>query len=284
LLSGCFFAFLAIAFDTSFYRPEIDTYLGVLRNPVITPLNNFVYNFASKNLANHGLHPFYQHVVANLPQLLGPAYPLLFFSYRRSFRLYSAVSAVLVLSLFPHQEARFLTPAIPLFLSSVRLPSRFGRAWIASWIIFNVILGMLMGTYHQGGVVPMQIHIATQRDIKHAFWWKTYSPPIWLLDGKNIQTSDMMGMLPPDVDAILKTAVSCGEADQGIVLVAPASATYLDKLINSTRRGLFLKERWHYSKHIGLDYLDFENEGVLGTIGRVLWRRGLVLWDIGRNC
>jgi phosphatidylinositol glycan class Z len=284
VLSSCFFALLAIALDTSFYRPEIDTILGAIGNPVITPLNNFVYNSATSNLSKHGIHPLYQHVVANLPQLLGPAYPLLFCCYRQSFRLYSAVSAILVLSLFPHQEARFLTPAIPLLLSSVRLPNRFGRTWIASWVVFNVIMGLLMGTYHQGGVVPAQIHISTQPDITHAFWWKTYSPPIWLLDGKKIQTSDLMGMPFQDVDAVLKTAVACGPADQGIVLAAPASAAALDGLVNGTKRGIFLRERWRYSRHVSLDDMDFEDEGVLGTLGRVFGRRGLLLWDVGRNC
>lgn len=284
VLSGCFFALVAIAVDTSYYRPEIDTFLGAIRNPVITPLNNFVYNSATENLSKHGIHPLYQHVLANLPQLLGPAYPLLFFCYRRSFRLYSAVSAIVVLSLFPHQEARFLTPAIPLLLSSVRLPNRLGRTWIASWVVFNVIMGLLMGRYHQGGVVPAQIHISTQPDITHAFWWKTYSPPIWLLDGKKIETADMMGMPFQDVDAVLKTAVACGPASQGIVLAAPASATALDKLVNGTKRGIFLKERWRYSRHVSLDDMDFEDEGVLGTLGRVFGRRGLVLWDVGRNC
>jgi phosphatidylinositol glycan class Z len=270
--------------DTSFYRPDIDTILAAIRNPVITPLNNFVYNSATENLSKHGIHPLYQHVVANLPQLLGPAYPLLFFYYRRSFRLYSAVSAIVVLSLFPHQEARFLTPAIPLLLSSVRLPNRFGREWIASWVVFNVVMGLLMGTYHQGGVVPAQIHISTQRDITHAFWWKTYSPPIWLLDGSKVQTFDLMGQPFLDVDAVLKTAVACGPADQGIVLAAPASAVALDGLVNGTKRGIFLRERWRYSRHVSLDDMDFEDDGVLGTLGRVFGRRGLVLWNVGRNC
>src|ERR1700753_2778711 len=122
LFSGIFFTFVVITFDTSFYRPEISTYLEVIRHPVITPLNSFLYNTAPENLATHGLHPFYQHAVANLPQLLGPAILLLLFCWRRSFRLYSALSAVFVLSLFPHQEARSLIPAVPLILSSVRLP------------------------------------------------------------------------------------------------------------------------------------------------------------------
>ena len=39
---------------------------------VITPLNNLIYNSKVENLSNHGLHPYYTHLLVNLPQILGP--------------------------------------------------------------------------------------------------------------------------------------------------------------------------------------------------------------------
>jgi phosphatidylinositol glycan class Z len=283
---------MAITFDTSFYRPDITTYLGVFRNPVITPLNNLMYNVATENLANHGLHPYYQHVVANLPLLLGPAYPLLLVFYRHSVRLYAAICALLVLSAFPHQEARFLLPAIPLVLSSVRLPTKYARAWISVWVCFNLVMGLLMGTYHQGGVVPAQIHIASNTtDINRVFWWKTYSPPIWLLDGRieDIKTTDFMGL---DAEKMVKdvlSSVACsrfsGKSTEGVVLVAPASATYLDRFTEAgSTESLILEERWRYSKHLNLDDLDIGEDGLFRTLYRVVGRRGLVLWNVKRRC
>lgn len=296
VLFGALTAFIAVYIDTEFYTPTARSIKELISNPVITPLNSFLYNSSRNNLAAHGLHPLYQHIVANLPQLLGPAYPLVFISsLRKSTPFVSAISGVLVLSIFPHQEARFLIPAIPLILSSVRLPKQFQRPWLAAWIIFNVIFGALMGVYHQGGVVPMQNHIEGMKNVSHVFWWKTYPPPIWLLDGKNeyMETKDLMGM-PGDkvMQEVLDSLPSCYSlASLGLhtngstYLVAPASATYLDGLLDSTKRkDIILEEIWRYQKHLNLDDLDFTEDGVLPTLNRAIGRRGLVLWQAKRQC
>ncbi|KAJ5501769.1 CAZyme family GT22 [Penicillium expansum] len=73
LLFGLLFSFIAVYADTAFYRPTASL-LSTLRNPIITPLNNLLYNTDTANLAQHGLHPHHQHFTANLLQLLGPAY------------------------------------------------------------------------------------------------------------------------------------------------------------------------------------------------------------------
>lgn len=287
---GVLFTGAAISIDTAFYKPEINTLRGVFRDPVITPLNNFIYNYAPENLAKHGVHPFYHHFVANLPLLLGPAYPLVLLSYRRSVRLYSAICGLVVLSLFPHQEARFLIPAVPLILSSIRLPAKIAKQWIATWAIFNVFFGILMGTYHQGGVVPTQIHLASNSsDINHVLWWKTYSPPIWLLNGRDedVRTTDLMGMDPEEVRTRLLETVVCSwkRPTPGIALVAPASAIYLDRFSKGNHsESLILQERWRTTHHLNLDDLDFGDDGVWNTLSRVVGRRGLVVWDVTRKC
>lgn len=291
---------IAIALDTAFYSPDAVTWSDLYHRPVITPLNNFLYNSDTANLANHGLHPWYQHLVANLPMLLGPATLLLFLRPHLSLRLYSAFSGLFVLSLFGHQEARFLLPTVPLFLSSVQLPRNrtMLKIWTAAWIIFNVIFGLLMGSYHQGGIVPGQVFLSTQPDATNAVWWKTYTPPIWLLNGKNkvLQTRDVMGMKGETLLEHLTELATCDTpADRrnqeylkeknGTYLIAPASATWLDPYLpNKGLDGLRFREVWRHTKHLNLDDLDFGEDGVWNTLTRVVGRRGLVAWRVTKSC
>ena len=106
--SGLATLFIAIIIDTEFYSTSSVTWSTLLKAPIITPLNNLKYNIQSSNLALHGMHPRYQHVTANLPMLLGPAFALLFYRPQWTIRIYSAISGLAVLSIFQHQEARFL--------------------------------------------------------------------------------------------------------------------------------------------------------------------------------
>lgn len=291
---------MAITLDTAFYASEPITWTRIVTAPVITPLNNFYYNSLTHNLAQHGLHPWYQHVAANLPQLLGPAAVLLFTQPHLSIRLYSAVSGLAVLSAFKHQEARFLLPTVPLILSSVELPKNktLLRIWTASWIMFNLFLGVLMGTYHQGGIVPGQVFMSNQPDATNAIWWKTYTPPTWLLNGKNevLHTRDVMGLKGETLLQQLTELATCDTpADRrnreylkeknGTYLIAPASATWLDSYVsNKGVQGLRFREVWSYRKHLNLDDMDFGDDGVWNTLSRVVGRRGLIAWRVTKSC
>ncbi|KAF2999390.1 alpha 1,2 mannosyltransferase [Curvularia kusanoi] len=298
--AALFTAFVAICVDTASYTPGDVNFSTVFTQPVITPLNNFLYNSDSTNLAQHGIHPRYQHFLVNLPQLLGPAFPLIFFLRRRHINtsLVSALSGIALLSIFPHQEARFLLPAVPLILSSIRLPysPTLRKTWTTAWILFNLALGLLMGVYHQGGIVPVQTHIATSNThITHAFWWKTYSPPTWLLNGKNeeLTTVDLMGMPAPqmlaNVTAVLppcRTRKPPKIEDRGdVYLVAPRSAYALKPFQDPANRDeIELEEVWSYRQHLNLDDMDFGDDGVWPTLRRVVGDRGLVVWRVTRNC
>lgn len=206
-----FWTLFAIAIDTAYYSGPAATksfralYEHVRNAPVITPLNNLLYNSQTDNLAQHGLHPHYQHLFVNLPQLLGPALMVLVISaYPFNFRvlktmlsnsrLASAASGTLLLSIIPHQEPRFLLPTVPLLLSCIRVPTTkiWNRVFWISWGIFNVLLAVIMGIYHQGGVVPAQLAIPSlivesinstfsEAHNIEVFWWKTYPPPNFLL-------------------------------------------------------------------------------------------------------
>lgn len=298
--SGLLTTIIAISVDTSFYTPHSITWSDLYRHPVITPWNNIQYNSSSSNLAQHGLHPWYQHLLVNLPLLIGPAIVLLFRRPHLSPRLYSAISGVAVLSIFQHQEARFLLPAIPLLLSSIRLPKKptHLNAWIAVWVCFNAILALLMGVYHQGGIVPTQVFMSKQPDATRAIWWKTYMPPIWLLNGKNavLQTTDVAGMAGDELLESLQTIATCDTpADRrnreylkernGTYLIAPLSTTWLDPYLdNKGLDGLRFREVWRYSKHLNLDDLDWAEDGFWPTIKRVIGRRGLAAWRVTKSC
>ncbi|XMA12304.1 hypothetical protein WAI453_005095 [Rhynchosporium graminicola] len=298
IISALLTAFIAIYVDTQFYSEHSVTWSYLFSNPVITPLNNYKYNLQPSNLAAHGLHPWYQHAFFNLPQLLGPAAPLLILGMHQSLRLYSAIAGVAVLSFFQHQEARFLLPAIPLILSSVQLPKNKIplRIWAGTWILFNAFFGILMGVYHQGGIVPTQVFLSKQPDATQAIWWKTYSPPVWLLNGKNevLTTHDKMGMKGPLMLRELAALATChkysGNATayldekEGTYLIAPLSATFLDTYTSNQELSLQFQEVWRYEQHLNLDDLDFGDDGVWNTLRRVIGRRGLGAWRVTKKC
>ncbi|KAI0166580.1 GPI mannosyltransferase 4 [Xylariaceae sp. FL1272] len=291
---------LAISLDTSFYTPHSISWSDLYRHPIITPWNNLQYNLRPSNLAQHGVHPWYQHLLFNLPLLIGPAVVLLFMQPLLSLRLYSAISGVFVLSIFQHQEARFLLPTIPLLLSSVQLPKnkKYFKIWMGAWIAFNAILGLLMGTYHQAGIVPAQVFLSNQPDATQAVWWKTYMPPIWLLNGKNavLHTQDVAGMPGETVLEELGRIATCDTpADRrnreylkepnGTYLIAPLSATWLDPYLqNKGLDGLRFREVWRYSQHLTLDDLDWAEDGFWPTLKRVIGRRGLAAWRVTKSC
>lgn len=315
---GSLFLIIAIAVDTSFYRPSASP-RDIFSTPTIPPLNNLLYNSDTSNLALHGLHPHYQHFLVNLPQLLGPAYIMMLLSlfswgsvpaWMRDMRAVSAISATVLLSIFPHQEPRFLIPCVPLLLSCFRLNR--SRLVLASWVIFNSALGFLMGVYHQGGVVPTQLAIPSivtttasslgtpfsESGISATvFWWKTYPPPLWLLGDNttlplDIDTRDLMGIPGPEMIQELNSAVPPCYASpkrrnsdlNAVFIVAPKSATFLDQYTaNSPDLDVHLTELWTYTKHLNLDDLDFGSDGIIATLRRVVGRRGLSVWSVQRN-
>jgi phosphatidylinositol glycan class Z len=153
-----------------------------------------------------------------------------------------------------------------------------------------------MGVYHQGGIVPTQVFLSKQPDATHAIWWKTYSPPIWLLNGKNevLQTYDIMGMKGPSMLRELSALATCHnpstnttaylDESEGTYLIAPFSATFLDKYVAAEEPQLRFQEVWKYKQHLNLDDLDFGDDGFRATIERVIGRRGLVAWRVTKEC
>ncbi|KIJ07508.1 glycosyltransferase family 22 protein [Paxillus involutus ATCC 200175] len=193
-----------IVADTYYFR-------GNFSNPVITPYNFVQYNLSAENLADHGLHPRWLHLSVNLPMMVGPG--LLWFTlcsiyeyakhYGRSSEgdpvgmdtirqtiIQMILHSLLILSVQPHQELRFLTPLVlPIIVlaATLKRSARPGKLFWASWITFNVLLALVFGFLHQGGVVPSLFSLrATLDDVSsgmstHIIYWKTYMPPRHLL-------------------------------------------------------------------------------------------------------
>ncbi|KAH9930751.1 Alg9-like mannosyltransferase family-domain-containing protein [Fomitopsis serialis] len=169
--------------DTVFFREGLSGW-------VFTPLNFLRYNLSSSNLADHGLHPRWLHLLVNLPLIVGPG--LLYYGIRATRQLWSPlptplisekseketslvaqthvfkmplfviVSSVAILSAFRHQEPRFLVPLLVPFIALIAEGSqlkRLGSLFWISWIVSNVILATLFGVLHQGGVVPSLINM-----------------------------------------------------------------------------------------------------------------------------
>ena len=266
-------AALAIAVDTAFYGGA----------PVITPLNNILYNADTANLAQHGLHPRYTHLLVNLPQLLGPA--LLTLTPELSLPVLSAAGGVLVLSALPHQEARFLLPCVPLLLAAAKIPA--SKAWLAAWLVFNSVYGVFLGVFHQAGIVPAQQFLAaTAGDAASVVYWKTYNPPTWLLGARSgdIETLALMGAPVPKLVETLERVARCEGAPAGEgYLAAPLSAVTLDALVDDDKLGFKLESVWSTTRHLNMDDLEFGDDGVVETVKRVVGRRGLGVWKVQKR-
>ncbi|XP_050729955.1 GPI mannosyltransferase 4-like isoform X2 [Eriocheir sinensis] len=221
LLPGAVVTFLTCVLVDSFYYGALTTTELVFWNVtsgsfVVTPINFLLYNTQSKNLAQHGLHPHYLHLLVNVPLLYGVLGLLGLWSVSKYFvaltmgamtkkprvfslatmLLASFITPVLVLSLMPHQEARFLLPTLPplvllhsddvLILTARRIrPVR--HFLFLAWHVWNILCVAFFGFLHQGGVtkaVTQVHHHALQRPPltdSHVLFSAMYTPPTFML-------------------------------------------------------------------------------------------------------
>ncbi|NWT01510.1 PIGZ mannosyltransferase, partial [Mionectes macconnelli] len=201
---------------------------------VVTPLNFLSYNLNPHNLALHGSHPRVTHFTVNGIMLfgilhvlaIGAGFKMLKKYVHQLIRVksrYRGLPGLLVhsegnstlllfyfvplafLSLFSHQEPRFL---IPLILPLVLFSASQGRAvkWKHLIIIFNFLGAFLFGCLHQGGLIPCLFHLeqlihspAPTNHPRHytLLFAHTYMPPRFLLNIKktdvHVQVIDMAG-------------------------------------------------------------------------------------------
>lgn len=292
-------AVLLITGDTYYYLgkiPALRDFLPSTARVVITPLNNVLYNADVANLALHGIHNRLTHLLVNLPSLIGPPLILLFTHRPHNFlAVFTAFVGVLGLSSFPHQEARFLLPAVPLLLSSVRIPLTSTRRRLI-WILratfaFNITLGLLMGVYHQGGVVRAQQAIwklSQRSSIDGVIWWKTYPPPDWILGSQagKIHVHDLMGADAAVLEETIRHSINCVPSTprKNFLLVMPLSTKELASYFDPQTGPFHVTQAVSFNTHLNLDDMDFPTDGIIATITRVIGRRGLGVFNVHKHC
>ena len=219
LLPGCLTMLISSLLMDSIYFGSLDS--TVLTNPYIlfanlnsgflysnitaTPFNSLLYHLDINNIAQHGLHPRITHIVVNLPLLFLPLV-ICFISEilslvsgtrqtastgftgssSRAFLALCFVTPVFLLSMVPHQEARFI---IPILVPLVLLYAEFVMSGTCfpnvPWIIWNILGCLMFGFIHQGGIVPSIAHthrLVSQPVQKlptqyHFVYYHTYMPP-----------------------------------------------------------------------------------------------------------
>nr|CAD7405165.1 unnamed protein product [Timema poppensis] len=237
ILSGVPTAVFLIMIDSFYYGYLTIGEIAMMKlgpdNLVVTPVNFIKYNMNSSNLAHHGLHPRYVHFLVNIPLLynvLGVVGIIAFLRiiYRGICKRWSDLPRVQsiiglmtlsflipigLLSLFPHQEARFLIPVtVPLvflYAQHIRhIPSAEcrqeqgkthfffvkgsqGSFLLSLWYFFNILMFGFFGFLHQGGVYNLANHFSEELTIKprlttiHLVTSHIYSMPLFLLQLRN---------------------------------------------------------------------------------------------------
>jgi len=171
----------------------------------VAPFNFIMYNIVPGNVVSHGEHPWYTHILVNLPVLLGPLAPIfvitvlnwvsecIYNDWRHkpdvrnvfSLTLMSSSLPVIGLSVIKHQEPRFLIPILPsvILMCSHKLRWKCGswKPMLTVWYAFNILAVVWFGFIHQAGVVPLQRDIGNL-DHGHVpyvnlVYSHTYMPP-----------------------------------------------------------------------------------------------------------
>ncbi|BGP49627.1 alpha 1,2 mannosyltransferase [Rhodotorula kratochvilovae] len=267
---------LCVSIDTAYFHSGDTSLLAALRalgsprSLVLTPLNLLRYNLSSENLAEHGLHPRWMHAVVNMPMLFGAGLAVvgsggttllqrgsggLKREDRESMLLHLASIAVplVLLSLLPHQEPRFLVPLImplvllapytPLFRSGTRRAAKARKAACILWLLHSLVFTCLFGYMHQGGLLPALFAVnkelqdpTTQLggagDVDVVFW-RTFMPPRHLLlplapEGTPVPAVRVTDLAGAPFTTLVSTLASLSSPDLApsshLVLVAPAYA------------------------------------------------------------
>lgn len=282
-------SYVVVVVDTIVYREvslsQLFTSPLTLSQYVFTPIYNLAYNSSADNLSQHGTHPYTTHLFANLPIMMGPGLLFLFWGFKnkywRTTPFLTAVSGLMFLSVAPHQEMRFIIPAVPLLCSCFDLtvllansdstPLR-AAALLNVWYVFNLVLVVVMGLLHQGGVVPVVSHLQREYYSQGVtgltfVWWRTYSPPTWILGDRSNVTQfstitddhlfsentnlviDAMGADFHQVETCLHASKTLNRA----FLITPIAS------FNHYFNGSHFNNTWTYLQHLDMDHLDFSD-------------------------
>ncbi|KAJ3555818.1 hypothetical protein NM688_g2367 [Phlebia brevispora] len=235
-----YIAFAALTVATALVLVDSRFFYGSFQHLAFTPYNLLLYNLSSENLAKHGLHPRWLHVTVNLPMIVGPT--LVAYGLKAGWKhltlpsalngrsaaspsrsinsicVYVIMISLVLLSVQPHQEPRFLTPLLVPFIVLVANHGiqNVGR-WF--WIItmaLNFALALVFGVLHQGGVVRSLlnlhelINVGTTQNRSTIVYWKTYMPPRHLLaiprhHEQKASVTDLAGSSPLEMQQALSS-------------------------------------------------------------------------------
>ncbi|XP_058802854.1 GPI mannosyltransferase 4 isoform X2 [Phymastichus coffea] len=192
---------------------------------VVTPFNFLKYNTLTDNLKQHGLHPRFLHILVNVPLLFNVLGIFGIYEFAKmvnsgmkgkwlelpriqsidSLMIASFIVPIALLSIFPHQEPRFIIPVfLPLVflfahcikspdIDVINIPDRKKSASVTPqkkdyinykkiWYISNIILAIFYGFIHQGGILPLSSYLfkelKSKPDLTHIHLYISYSYPL----------------------------------------------------------------------------------------------------------
>eukprot|EP00656_Telonema_subtile_P016412 TRINITY_DN18666_c0_g1_i2.p1 TRINITY_DN18666_c0_g1~~TRINITY_DN18666_c0_g1_i2.p1 ORF type:complete len:511 (+),score=81.90 TRINITY_DN18666_c0_g1_i2:159-1691(+) len=240
---------------------------------VVAPLANLLYNMDSASLAEHGLHPWYTHLLLNQFLLFG-LLPILALLYPKhcalsKLLLACAYCGLAIMSLAPHQEPRFLLPMVvpfALLASAVQMP----RLGIATTVMFNLVLTLFFGFLHQSGVVPAVVHLKDAPAHTHAVFFRTYPPPQHLL---------LQSTHTPATVVITDAQGNATYAQEALAAIAPSTraVVVVPGTVPSESLGLRPGEwtvQWRIGGHVSTQSLpQVWTSGVLEQLSLIIYQR-----------
>lgn len=259
---------------------QFDTWCFQSNTYAIAPWNNLQYNLNVSNLKLHGLHPRYTHLLINIPQLIGPVLIFVFTSIKylkfsdhmQRLPSLSIISALITLSFFPHQELRFLIPLVPLIF--ITFHDIHCKLWVQLWLLFNIIMALIMGTFHQSGVIRVIYHyqqLSKDYPLGIQIWWKTYMPPTWMYMDSKLTVSTPKTLSPAIVNSShhiidlqgsslssLNSTISqvLDNDNDDLILIVPSSMKSKLSTLSPTYN---ITEEYHTYAHLDLDHFDIND-------------------------
>ncbi|XP_060690075.1 GPI mannosyltransferase 4-like [Hemiscyllium ocellatum] len=203
-------------------------FVNISQHLVLTPVNLILYNLDQKSLIAHGSHPWFTHLTVNSFLLFGglhlaavttgvktmvskfackasghtshkgnlenklPA-KLSMTTQITEYLLLVYFIPIVVLSMFSHQEPRYISPLIvPLVILSASKYKMW--SWKVVIVVFNLLGSVFFGCLHQGGLIPCLSYLEKvlhsenplPSQTEHNFiFYHTYMPPRYLLNIKS---------------------------------------------------------------------------------------------------
>lgn len=152
----------------------LDSYLH--SSFVVTQWNFLYYNIIKKVNAHYSVEHLYWYFICGLPPVLGPIFFIfVYISIKKlkhinridtDFKLIITVLwTLLVFSMIPHKEQRFLLPLIPMIFfvttQQISLICNSFRKLAYFTVLLNTIVLIYLGRYHQIGSIHVMSHLAT---------------------------------------------------------------------------------------------------------------------------